>query len=306
MVVAGLLLVPLLRMAGSAVISTRLKQTQSVLEAASEAVISYAALNNGCLPFAADDEGGLVDTDASGVVRATPDTGKGVFALHAGDLPWADLGLTNSFLDGDGLRIQYYLATPYADIDSAPGTTVCNAGFRGFPWDSTVAYDTPDDASIWMYDFIPSTTTRTLYELQKNKVLAAGVHPSTIAQAFSDQLPASLLEVRRGPDVTSATGGQNDVISPQNVFILIAPGKNRNTGIDRLFAHDITHTDAGIGQWNLGVNPVDHIVFSTEPNVDTGDSANNGDDTLLIMSFTQFKAEMSKYGLHMEPVCVSC
>ena len=105
MVVAGLLLVPLLRMAGSAVVSTRLKKTQSVLETASEALIAFAAINGGCLPFAADAEGGLPDTDASGAASSTPDTGFRNGNQNAGDLPWAELGLTNDFLDGDGLTV---------------------------------------------------------------------------------------------------------------------------------------------------------------------------------------------------------
>ena len=77
MVVAGLLLVPLLRMAGSAVVSTRLKGTQSVLETASEVLIAYALDNGGCLPFAADFEGGYPDTDATGASGGYVDTGVG-------------------------------------------------------------------------------------------------------------------------------------------------------------------------------------------------------------------------------------
>ncbi len=304
MVVAGLLLVPLLRMAGSAVISTRLKQTQSVLETASEALIAFAALNGGCLPYAADDEGGLPDTDASGSASATPDTGKSVFGRLAGDLPWADLGLTNQFLDGDGLRIQYYLATPYADTATDVNILTCEAGFRGFQWDSSVTYKAPSIESLWVYEFDPTTGVRSLYKIAQGTTQIAGTHPASGASVFLNQLPAILLEVRRGPDVTAA-GPQSDVISSRNVFILIAPGRNRNAAIDRLFVHDSTHTTSGGGTWNFGANPIDDYIFSSEPNVDASDSANSGDDTMLFMSFTQFKAEMSKHGLNMEPVCVA-
>ena len=65
-VVAGLLLVPLLRIAGSSIISARLKETQSRLDTARDALVAFAAVNGGCLPFASDFEGGLPDTDASG------------------------------------------------------------------------------------------------------------------------------------------------------------------------------------------------------------------------------------------------
>ena len=101
----------------------------------------------------------------------------------------------------------------------------------------------------------------------------------------------------------SATNSQNDVMSQQNVFILIAPGPNRNADISRLFSRDDTHVTAVGAVWTLGVNKVDDFIFSSEPNVDAADSANNGDDTMLIMSSTRFKAEMGKHGLNMEQVC---
>ena len=226
MVVAGLLLVPLLRMAGSAVVSTRLKQTQSVLETASEALVAFAALNGGCLPFATDSEGGLPDTDASGSVSSFPDDGNREGNVNAGDLPWADLGLTNSFLDGDGLRIQYYVATPYTDTDVNVIEITCDAGFRGFQWDTSVKYQAPGSAPIWVYDFDPGSGDRTLYRIKESTTLNIGTHPNdggTDVTIHLNQLPATLLQVRRGPDVTAASP-QNDVIDAQNVFILIAPG----------------------------------------------------------------------------------
>ena len=87
--------------------------------------------------------------------------------------------------------------------------------------------------------------------------------------------------------------------------MLIAPGPNRNADLDRLFSRDSVHTNNTGGVWTLSTTTVDGVLFSTEPNIDATDSANSGDDTLLVMSFTEFKAEMSKHGLNMEPVCES-
>ena len=315
MVVAGLLLVPLLRMAGSAVVSTRLKKTQSVLETASGALIAFAAANGGCLPFAADSEGGLPDTDAAGAASASPDTGYGVIGRHAGDLPWADLGLTNSFLDGDGLRIQYYVATPYTDSNATSPVLQCDAGFRGFPYDKDVAYTAPVLAALWVYA-TPTNGVLTLYKLTAGAPLeisdpTSDDAPSLDADvtAHPDQLPNPLLQLLKGPDISSATDGQNnpfddDIENLQNVFVLIAPGPNRNAGIDRRFSRDSAHKASAAGvTWALGTLDVDGIVFSSEPNADAADTANSGDDTLLNMTFEDFKKEMSKQGLNMEPVC---
>ena len=228
MVVGGLLLVPLIRMAGSAVINDREERTQLALEAASEALISFAAAHSGCLPFASDSEGGLPDTDSAGLIASAPDTGARGTNQNAGDLPWALLGLTNAFLDGDGLRIQYYVATPYTD-GNAVDPIICEAGFKGFQWDSSVTYIASASNPLWIYDYDPASGVRTLYEIKKSKSLAAGVHPfdggADVNQSI-EQLPTALLEVRRGPDVTGAAP-QSDVISSQNVFVLIAPGNKR-------------------------------------------------------------------------------
>lgn len=307
MVVAGLLLTPLLRYIGTAVVTSRLKATNSVLDTASDALTSFAATNGGCLPFAADFEGGLPDTDAGGAASSSPDTGKrGTGSGQAaGDIPWADLGLGNNFLDGDGLRIQYFVASPYTDNNVNQAGITCDAGFRGFQWQSSVTYTAPLNASLWIYDADPNSGLRTLYEISQNKSLAAGTHPDDGADltAHKNSLPDPLLQLRRGPDVTSATGGQNDVISSQNVFILIAAGNNRNTDIDRLFTRDSTHKTSSGGAWALGIATIDDQIFSSEPNQDAGDSSNSGDDNMLIMSFNRFRSEMNKHGLNMEAVC---
>ena len=305
MVVGGLLLVPLIRMAGSAVITSREERTQLALEAASEALISFAAVHGGCLPFASDAEGGLPDTDAAGLIAAAPDTGARGANQNAGDLSWADLGLTNAFLDGDGLRIQYYVASPYTDTDSDPAIITCRAGFKGFQWDSSVNYIASAANPLWVYDNDPTSGIRTLYEIKKGKSLAAGVHPSDGGPDINPSivpLTTPLLEVRRGPNVVGAAP-QTDVISSQNVFILIAPGKRRNTDFNLQFSRDTDHRTSTGSVWSLGTTPVDDRLFSMETNVGATDSANDGDDTMLIMSFNQFKAEMGKHGINMEPVC---
>ena len=88
--------------------------------------------------------------------------------------------------------------------------------------------------------------------------------------------------------------------------MLIAVGPNRNASLDRLFIRDSTHkASAGGGDWALGVLNVDDVVFSTEPNAGAADSADDGDDTVLNMTFVDFKKEMSKFGLHMEALCIS-
>ena len=48
---------------------------------------------------------------------------------------------------------------------------------------------------------------------------------------------------------------------------------------------------------------VDKYIFSSQLNLGAADITDNGDETMLIMSFTQFKAEMGKHGLNMEQVC---
>ncbi len=312
----GLVIVPLLWLAASSVGATRTQQTQAALETARDALIAYAAVNNGCLPFAADFEGGLPDTDASG--GATPgyvDQGIAQSLIHGGDVPWADLGLTDSAVDGDGLRIQYYVANAYADN----GNT-CAAGFRGFQWNASVTYNGSASNPLYVY-YIPTGLSRRLY-----KVIATlpggtppdtmcvgpgdplpeciGTEPIPVTEVFTFLLPPSLLEVRRGPDITAASP-QDDTISLQNVFVLIAPGKNRNAEHDRGYFRDSNHrANAGGSNWSeVNTNLVDPVVFSATPHLDATDSDNNGDDTLLVMSFINYKAMLKKYGLNMEPIC---
>ena len=306
LILVGLLVVPLLRLAGVSFGSTRDGKTQIALETARDGLIAFAAANGGCLPFAADFEGGLPDTDLTGAAAGGfVDSGSVISGINtAGDVPWADLGLNSSFVDGDGLRIQYYVAVAYVDTDTSP-PIACLAGFRGFQWKSDVTYVGTIANPVYVYHSL-SAKDRWLYKI--TGTLSPGTPPNTDptnAEELKFLLRASLLEVRRGPDITAASP-QNDPISLQNVFVLIAPGSNRNAGLSRNYVRDSTHVDDSTGAvWtiqNITVSVNDNI-FSMTPNVDTTDAGNNGDDTILVMSFIQYKAELSKYGLNMEPMC---
>ncbi len=172
----GLVIVPLLWLAASSVGATRAQQTQAALETARDALIAYAAVNNGCLPFAADFEGGLPDTDATGAASATYfDTGVGAVNTYAGDLPWADLGLTASFLDGDSLRIQYYVAEYFGDTDGNLANGIkCVAGYRGIEYQTNVNYQGqagPPEVPVYVYYTVsgaPPEGPRRLYKITGN------------------------------------------------------------------------------------------------------------------------------------------
>ena len=316
-VIMSLLLVPLLRLAGGSVAAARLEKTEIALQTASDALIAFAAVHNGCLPFATDHEGGLPDTDLNGSATAGyVDSGDHQNADHAGDLPWAELGLTNSLLDGDGLRIQYYIATPYTDTDGDPaiGGIDCRAGFRGFEWDSSVAYvGSPSDPVYVYYDIVPVVPLpddRRLYKI--TTTLAAGNRPDANVgpnvEEFKFQLPTTLLEVVRGPDVINGTAAEIAGVSAQNVFVLIATGRNRNDVKDRRFLRDSNHMgDAAGTEWTLQAvtNSVDGVVFSATRNIDDTDRGDDGDDTLLVMSFVNYKAELAEYSFNMEAICDS-
>ena len=126
--------------------------------------------------------------------------------------------------------------------------------------------------------------------------MTAGTPPnfigSGIADKFTEPLPNPLLEVRRGPDV-AGSGGQSDTMSAQNVFVLIAPGENRNTVLGRTHVRDSSHTDGTANPWPLNITNVDTRLFSSTTNIDPTDRANDGDDTLLVMSFFSFRASVS-------------
>jgi prepilin-type N-terminal cleavage/methylation domain-containing protein len=310
LVVSALLLVPLLKLTLESIGSSREQLTETALEAATDVLVAYAATNKGCLPFAADSEGGLVNTSITGAPLT--DTGIGVTDQHAGDLPWSELGLTNSFLDGDHMRIQYYVATPYAGSD-------CPAGFRGFEYHSNIDYVGGSEAGEEVYVYYGEGNDRALYEI--TGTYAAGKVPPNSAKSdpiddVTDLLPEFLLEVRRGPDVTGS-GNADDVLSAQNVFVLIAVGENRNAGAitldggsevigPRTYVRDGDHAGNDAGDtWVLGTTDVDEVVFSNTTSIDLNDSNNDGDDVLRVVSFFEYKAKLRKFGLNMEPMCVN-
>ncbi|MCH9019585.1 MAG: type II secretion system protein, partial [Proteobacteria bacterium] len=180
-VVISVLLMPLLRIAASSIGATRTQETGAALETARDALVAFAASNNGCLPFAADFEGGLPDTDATGVVTSSSvDTGFGTADKHGGDLPWAELGLTNSFLDGEELRVQYYVASPYTDDDADSSNGIkCNAGFRGFEWNSSVTYNGSTPSPLYVYN-TDVNNDRQLYRF--TDTLPGGMPPDTFGE----------------------------------------------------------------------------------------------------------------------------
>ncbi len=149
MAVLGLLLIPTLTALNSLLLTNKQDQSQVALKAARDALLAYAAQNKGCLPQAADFEGGVPDTNAAGL-GGTPDTGRLIAAplaaQRAGDVPWADLGIPNQQLDGHGYRLQYYVASAYTSPTQAglnDGTRDdCPARLRtGIEfWDNTARY----------------------------------------------------------------------------------------------------------------------------------------------------------------------
>ena len=304
----GVLFGPILAAFDNSMETTHDEFTQISLDTARTALIKFAAANNGCLPFAADFEGGVPDTNDSG--EFTPglaDTGVGTRGKHGGDVPWADLGLGKHFVDGVGLRIQYYVASQYTDDDEvANNELTCKAGVRGVEWNPSVTYNGSNPQPIYVY-YTRSGSDRRLYKI--TGTLPAGTPPDTVVGDITEDLtvplPASLLEVRRGPDVTSV-GSNSDVVSTQNVFVLNAPGENRNVKAnDRSHIRDANHVNPTEfnEEWNIDLDVVDNVIFAAVHNTDPTDQGNDGDDTLMVVSFISFKAALNKYGLHVEPVC---
>ena len=305
--IVGVLVAPMMAATGSLMDATRARVTASAFATARDALVAFAAAHDGCLPFAADSEGGLPDTDQSG--NPSPDTGVGVVNTFAGDLPWSELGLTTTFLDGDKLRIQYYVASPYTDADMSDDV-ICPAGSRGSLWDPSLTYDGTGSAQYVYYT--PAGSDLQLYKITGD--LPAGKSPATAkmkdVKNITAPLPDALLEVRRGPDITGKFGKkeQSDRLSSQNVFVLIAAGKNRNARLDRTHIRDANHAGnkAG-GPWTVNNADVDGVVFAGTRNLDTTNDIDYGDDTLFVMSVTIFIAEVSKYRMTLAAICAgSC
>ncbi len=191
MLIAGALAAPIITAGTSSQDAVRTEQTRIVLDNARDALIAFAAKNNGCLPFAADSEGGPPEAT---------DTGIGVLNVHAGDLPWADLDLPDTVLDGEGLRVQYYVASAYTDDGSDPNEINCAAGHRGDEWAPWAAYPGSASDPFYVY-YTPSGGDRQLYKIIDT--LPAGTPPdaagASIVEDVTFAFPGSLLELRRGP-----------------------------------------------------------------------------------------------------------
>lgn len=160
LVVLGLLLVPLAGLTASARAKQQQQKTAQALQDAKDALLIYAAKHQGCLPQAADFEGGVIDTDATGAATHS-DTGIANTATmqRAGDIPWADLQLTARG-ETNGLRLQYYVASPF----TAFMATNCPARIRNTleNWRDNVTYQQGDvithNGKIYVAE---STTTAT-------------------------------------------------------------------------------------------------------------------------------------------------
>ena len=81
--VGGAIMVPVVGTVSSSMDTIRVLQNKSILDTAHEALNRYAARNNGCLPFAADWEGGMANTDQNGSI------GSGTFmtSVNSSDTP---------------------------------------------------------------------------------------------------------------------------------------------------------------------------------------------------------------------------
>ena len=296
MTVVGAILGPLLASFDSSMDAIHSEHSEVVLETAHEALIRYAAQHDGCLPFAADWEGGLPNTDQNGAPGYT-DTGVAKDNSRAGDLPWAELGLAETFRDGDDGRIQYYVASQYADLSNG-----CVARQIGEEWNPIESYDGSDDP-IYLH-FTPPGGSHGLYVI--DGPLASGTRPDSASYTdISDALPASLLELRRGPNIKK-NGPQKDVLSAQNVFVLIATGDNINgfSSNNLPYMRDENHRAGANGQpWNLNLNNVDDVRFAATHEFDANDQGKDGDDMLMVVSFLSFKSELGTFGVHVEPFC---
>lgn len=173
LVVMGLIFIPLTRLLQESSANRKTADTVAALESVRDSLLSYAARNKGCLPHAADFEGGIPNTNIAGVasvndtgsVRAAVAPATGGAGQRAGDVPWTDIGATGGgsamALDGDQNRMQYYVAAAYTSptqtrVDSAvPGTDNpatrddCPARVRPQieSWDNTARYSVGDVVS---------------------------------------------------------------------------------------------------------------------------------------------------------------
>lgn len=305
LVILGLVIGPLLTLVGTQMGASKRQRTTEALDTAEDALISFAAQHQGCLPFAADFEGGLPDTDVNGAAGHT-DVGQQSPSKRAGDLPWATLGLGGDFLDGDSLRLQYYVATPWTDDSGSADPIVCPARFLGFEYNQ-VTYNGSPSHPIYVY-YTSSGAQRELYKITEMYAPSDGAPPDAAAtlsgvENVTCQLASNYLEVRTGPNVTGEAP-QTNVESERNVFVLIAAGTNRNPLLNRSYVRDASHKDGDGSAWIIESDPtnVDDKLLSATTDKSGEDSGEHGDDRIRYMSFTRYKAELSKHGINMETV----
>lgn len=301
MTAIGAVLTPVLSAVDTSMESIHTEQTEVVLSTARDALIHYAAQNDGCLPFAADWEGSLPNTDQVGAPGHV-DTGIAVADTRAGDLPWSDLGLSEKFRDGNGLRVQYYVASQYSALGDD-----CLARGIASQWNPSVTYDGSVGDPIYLFDAPSGVNTGGLYIIDGE--LAAGTRPEAggFDDSASDLLPDSLLALHRGPDI-KGSGGQSDVLSAQNVFVLIATGDNINplSSINLPYMRDENHRAGSSGTpWQLNQSEVDDSIFAATRAFHTSDQGKDGDDMVLAVSFLSFKADLRTFGVTIAPICDS-
>ncbi len=89
------------------------------------------------------------------------------------------------------------------------------------------------------------------------------------------EIDGDVLDVRGGPDVIDP-GAQSNEVSKRNVFVLIAPGTNRNANVNRAYVRDSNHTGDKLGgPWPLDATDppvtIKDVRFSATHNIDTTD-----------------------------------
>ena len=122
LVILGLISVPLLRALDKAQQRRQGEATATALQNAKDALLAYAVQHRGCLPLAADYEGGMPDTGREGLaVGNNLDTGRvrSGIVQRAGDMPWSALALAGRGLSGQQLRLQYFVASAFTG-DACP------------------------------------------------------------------------------------------------------------------------------------------------------------------------------------------
>ncbi|MGE3770633.1 MAG: prepilin-type N-terminal cleavage/methylation domain-containing protein [Bdellovibrionales bacterium] len=174
--VLGILFIPILNLLQQSRQAQMEEGTRAALEAAKESLLAYAAQHKGCLPHAADFEGGVADTDINGSGGLYVDTGSvrqavepfaGGTGQRAGDVPWGDIQAPNMGRDANAYRIQYYVGMAYTSptqtrrSNDTPATRDdCPARVRASveAWDGTARYALGDIVTSNGLYYVASST----------------------------------------------------------------------------------------------------------------------------------------------------